>query len=69
MNWMGVVPEERRRGIGRALVDAVAAAVRGARGTHIGAEVEIAGAGPAFWRAVGAAEKGRRRLLIHRGTR
>jgi ribosomal protein S18 acetylase RimI-like enzyme len=69
INWMGVLPNERRRGIGRLLVDAVARSVSKTRGTHVGAEVDSSGPGPAMWRAVGASEKGRRVLLVHRGPR
>lgn len=67
VNWMGVIPPERRRGIGRALVDAVARLLREHRGTHIGAEVDADGPAPAFWRAIGAPERGRSVLLISRG--
>ena len=69
INWMGVVPTERRRGIGRLLIDAVARSVRQARGTHVGAEVDANGAAPALWRAVGGSEKGHRTLLAHRSHR
>ena len=69
INWMGVIPSERRRGIGRLLVAAVARSVREARGTHVGAEVDVAHAAPAMWKAVGAREKSRRVLLVHRGPR
>ena len=69
INWMGVLPDERRRGIGRLLVDAVARSITKARGTHVGAEVDVSGPAPAMWRAVGASEKGRRVLLVKRGSR
>lgn len=69
INWMGVIPAERRRGIGRLLIAEIARAVRQARGTHVGADVDTGGPGPLLWRAVGAAEKGRRVLMINRGSR
>lgn len=67
VNWMGVVADERRHGIGRDLIAQVARAVRAGRGTHIGAEVDVAGAGPAFWSRLGGRERARLRCLIHRG--
>lgn len=66
VNWMGVVPDERRNGIGRELIAEVGRAVSAARGTHIGAEVDSHGPGPAFWSALGARERGRLICMIHR---
>lgn len=65
INWFGVVPEHRRRGIGRALVSEVAAAAREARGTHLACLVASPGA-RAFFAAEGFETRNRRALLIRR---
>ncbi len=68
INWMGVHPDARRRGIGRLLVTELARQVGEARGTHLAAVVEADGAGQAFLRALGFKERGlRRSLMIRRG--
>ena len=69
VNWFGVVPDERRRGIGRALIQRVATAVTAARGTHIGAVSEERPEALAFWRALGFKNVSRQVTLIRRGGR
>ncbi len=66
INWMGVVPDARRRGIGRLLVGDLARQVREARGTHLAALVQLDTAGYAFLRALGFSERGARRTLLIR---
>lgn len=66
INWLGVVPDERRRGLGTALLAEAARDVRAARGTHLAAEVEAGTGGQAFLAAAGFRERGRRVLLIRR---
>jgi ribosomal protein S18 acetylase RimI-like enzyme len=63
INWLGVHPDARRRGIGRLLVAEVARQVGEARGTHLAALVEADGDGQAFLRALGFKERGARRTL------
>jgi GNAT superfamily N-acetyltransferase len=66
INWLGVVPGARRRGIGRLLVADLARQVREARGTHLAALVEVDTPGHAFLRALGFGERGGRRSLMIR---
>jgi GNAT superfamily N-acetyltransferase len=66
IDWMGVVPEARRAGIGTLLVNALAETVRNQRATHLVAFAEDGTQGPAFLRALGFARKGARTLLIRR---
>ena len=66
INWMGVVPDARRRGIGRLLVADLARQVREARGTHLAALVQLETPGYAFLRALGFSERGARRTLLIR---
>jgi GNAT superfamily N-acetyltransferase len=66
INWLGVVPEARRRGVGTLLLAEAARDVRAARGTHLAAEVEARTVGTAFLAARGFRERGRRLLLIRR---
>jgi GNAT superfamily N-acetyltransferase len=66
VNWIGVSPDERRRGIGHLLLGEVARAVLASRGTHLAAETEAGAESAAFWRAMGFRERGRRLLLIRR---
>ena len=66
INWLGVAPDARRRGIGRLLVAELARQVREARGTHLAALVEADGDGQAFLRALGFKERGARRTLMIR---
>lgn len=66
INWMGVVPERRREGIGRLLVADLARRVGEARGTHLAALVEADTPGQAFLAALGFRERGGRRTLMIR---
>lgn len=66
INWLGVVPEARRRGLGRMLVADLARQVREARGTHLAATVEVDTPGAAFLAALGFRERGQRRTLLIR---
>lgn len=66
IDWLGVVPESRRRGIGTGLVAAVARHVREAHGTHLVAFAEDGTDAGAFLRRLGFSERGRRALLIRR---
>jgi GNAT superfamily N-acetyltransferase len=67
IDWLGVVPGARRRGVGTALVAEVARRVREAHGTHLVAFAEAGSDAAAFLRRLGFAERGGRTLLIHRG--
>ena len=62
--WMGVVPDERRKGVGRMLIASAARAVRTAGGTHLIAEPEATDAAREFLRGLGFRERGTRELLI-----
>lgn len=66
INWIGVVPEQRRRGIGRALVGQVAVAVRDAVGSHIVAEIDDAPENLVFWENQGFKQRTRTVSLIRR---
>lgn len=66
INWFGVVPQERRRGIGRALLAEIARAVAAARGTHLLLETIPDTAGHRFWLAQGFRERSRQLYLIRR---
>ncbi len=66
INWMGVVPDARRRGLGHMLVTDLARQVREARGTHLAALVETDTPGQAFLAALGFRERGTRRTLVIR---
>lgn len=66
INWMGVVPEARRRGLGHLLVADLARQVREARGTHLAALVETGTPGQAFLSALGFRERGAPRTLMIR---
>ena len=66
INWLGVAPDARRRGIGRLLVADLARQVAEARGTHLAAVVEADGDGQAFLRSLGFKERGGRRTLMIR---
>jgi GNAT superfamily N-acetyltransferase len=66
INWMGVTPDARRRGIGRVLVAELAKQVADARGTHLAATVEVDTVGQAFLAALGFRERGDRRTLMIR---
>ncbi|MEW6582240.1 MAG: GNAT family N-acetyltransferase [Actinomycetota bacterium] len=64
INWVGVVPGERRRGVGRALLTEVARAVAAARGTHLTCETVPGGPGHAFLAAQGFRDRGRQEYLL-----
>ncbi len=66
INWIGVVPGERRKGIGRAMVGEIAVAVRDAVGSHLVAEIDDTPEDIAFWKALGFAERTRTVSLIRR---
>lgn len=65
INWIGVVPEARREGIGRALVGEIAIAVRDAVGSHLVAEIDDAPSAVPFWLNLGFKERTRTVSLIH----
>lgn len=64
INWIGVVPEARRQGIGRALVGEIAIAVRDAVGSHVVCEVDDTEDAIAMWRTMGFKERTRTVSLI-----
>ncbi len=66
INWIGVVPDQRRAGIGRALVGQIAVAVRDAVGSHIVAEVDDAPENVIFWEKQGFKQRTRTVSLIRR---
>ncbi len=66
INWMGVVPESRRKGLGRTLMADIARQVRESGGTHLAALVQIDTPGQAFLAALGFKERGPRRTLMIR---
>jgi ribosomal protein S18 acetylase RimI-like enzyme len=68
INWLGVVPEARRQGLGSALVGEIAKAVAAARGTHLAALVEQGTPGQAFLAKLGFRGKSPRLLMIRRGA-
>lgn len=66
INWIGVVPEHRRTGIGRALVGQIAVAVRDAVGSHIVAEIDDTPENLVFWEKQGFKARTRTVSLIKR---
>ena len=66
INWLGVVPQKRRIGIGRLLIADLARQVGEARGTHLAALVEVGTAGQDFLRALGFRQRGALRTLMIR---
>jgi len=66
INWMGVVPDARRKGLGRTLMADIARQVIEARGTHLASLVQIDTPGQAFLAALGFKERGPRRTLMIR---
>lgn len=66
INWMGVVPAARRKGLGHMLLADLARQVREARGTHLASLVEVDTPGQAFLAALGFRERGERRTLVIR---
>ena len=68
INWLGVVPDARRQGLGSRLVAEVAKYVAEARGTHLAALVETGTPGQAFLAKLGFRAKSPRLLMIRRGA-
>jgi len=66
INWMGVVPQARRQGVGHMLIADLARQVTEVRGTHLAALVEVDTPGQAFLAALGFRERGARRTLMIR---
>ena len=66
VDWFGVVPEQRGKGVGRLLMAAVARDVSGARGTHLLAFAEDATPAGPFLARLGFQARGRRILVIRR---
>ena len=67
INWMGVVPDARRQGVGApAGRRHRPAGARGRRGTHLAALVEVDTPGQPFLAALGFRERGQRRTLMIR---
>lgn len=64
INWIGVVPDARRQGIGRALVGEIAIAVRDAVGSHLVCEVDDSDDATAMWKTMGFKERTRTVSLI-----
>ena len=62
--WMAVVPDERRKSVGRMLLGSAARAVRLAGGTHLLADPEDTPDARAFTAALGFRHRGTRELLI-----
>lgn len=68
VNWLGVVPDARRGGVGTRLVVEVAKQVSAARGTHLAALVEEGTTGTAFLGKLGFRARSRRLLMIRRSA-
>jgi len=66
INWIGVIPSERRKGIGRALVGMIAVAVRDAVGSHMVCEVDDTPESTVFWEKQGFRHRTRNVSLIRR---
>lgn len=64
--WLGVVPDQRRRGVGRMLIASAARATRTAGGTHLLVEAEDTPEARAFLTALGFRIRGTRELLLRR---
>lgn len=62
--WLGVVPDERRKGVGRMLVASAARATRTAGGTHLIMEAEDTPDARGFLTGLGFRIRGTRELLI-----
>lgn len=62
--WLGVVPDERRKGVARMLLGSAARATRTAGGTHLLMEAEDTPEARAFFGALGFRERGTRELLL-----
>jgi GNAT superfamily N-acetyltransferase len=66
VDWFGVVPAERRTGIGRLLMAGVARDVVAANGTHLLAFAQDGTPAGPFLGRIGFQARGRRVLMIHR---
>ena len=66
VDWLGVVPESRRMGIGRLLMAGVARDVTTARGTHLLVFAEDGTPAAPFLARLGFQPRGRRVLMIRR---
>ncbi len=66
INWIGVVPDQRRAGIGRALVGQIAVVVRDEVGSHIVAEVDNLPENLIFWEKQGFKQRSHTVSLIRR---
>ena len=66
VDWFGVVPEQRGRGIGRQLMAGVARDVVSARGTHLLAFAQDSTPAGPFLARLGFQIRGRRALMIRR---
>lgn len=66
INWIGVVPDQRRAGIGRALVGQIAVVVRDEVGSHIVAEVDNVPENLIFWEKQGFKQRSHTVSLIRR---
>ena len=64
--WLGVVPDQRRRGVGRMLIASAARATRTAGGTHLLVEAEDTPEARGFLTALGFRIRGTRELLLRR---
>lgn len=64
INWFGVVPSERREGVGRALLGEIARAVAAARGTHLTCEAVPGSPGHEFLRSQGFRDRARQVYLL-----
>lgn len=64
--WLGVVPQERRKGVGRMLVASAARATRTSGGTHLLMEAEDTPDAREFFTALGFRIRGTRELFIRR---
>jgi ribosomal protein S18 acetylase RimI-like enzyme len=64
--WLGVVPDERRRGVARMLLASAARATRVAGGTHLIIEAEDTPEARGLLDALGFRQRGTRELLILR---
>lgn len=67
VDWFGVVPEQRGKGIGRLLMAGIAHDVVEARGTHLLVFAEDGTRAGAFLVGLGFQARGRRVLVIRRG--
>ena len=69
INWIGVVPDQRRAGIGRSLVGQIAVTVRDEVGSHIVAEIDDVPDNLIFWEKQGFKRRTSTISLIRRAER